>query len=75
MRKIAVLGASALVLALGVASASAVPTTDQIMNHGEAATVQTFAPNASGAKVQEGRAAAIEAPAFDAFIYQPHYGR
>jgi hypothetical protein len=64
MRKLALLGASALVLALGVASASAIPTTGQV------GTVQTFAPNAS-----EGRAAAVDAPAADAFVYQPHYGR
>jgi hypothetical protein len=75
MRKLALLGASALVLALGVASASAIPTTDQIMSHGQVGTVQTYAPNASGVTSQEGRAAAIEAPAADAFIYQPHYGR
>ena len=77
MRKLALLGASALVLALGVASASAQPTTAEVMSRGQVGTVQTFAPNASGAKVQEGRAAAIEAPApaFDAFIYAPHYGR
>jgi hypothetical protein len=72
MRKIAVLGASALVLALGVVSASAIPTTDQLMSHGQTGTVQTYAPSAPS---QEGRAAAIEAPAADAFIYQPHYGR
>jgi ABC-type sugar transport system substrate-binding protein len=75
MRKIAVLGVSALVLAIGVASASAEPTTAQIMSHGQVGTVQTYAPNAWAATVQEGRAAAVEAPAFDAFIYQPHYGR
>jgi hypothetical protein len=70
MRKLALLGASALVLALGVASASAIPTTDQILSRGQVGTVQTFAPNAS-----EGRAAAVDAPAADAFVYQPHYGR
>ena len=33
MRKFAVLGASALVLALGVAQASAIPTTEQWQEH------------------------------------------
>jgi predicted O-methyltransferase YrrM len=33
MRKFAVLGASALILALGIAQASAVPTTEQWQDH------------------------------------------
>jgi len=70
MRKIAVLGASALVLALGVASASAVPTTAQLMSHGQTGTYQTYAPNAPSATLQEGRAAAVESPAADAFIFR-----
>jgi hypothetical protein len=77
MRKIAVLGASALVLALGVASASAVPTTAQLMSHGQTGTYQTYAPNAPSATLQEGRAAAVDeapAPAADAFIYRQHFG-
>ena len=77
MRKIAVLGASALVLALGVASASAVPTTAQLMSHGQTGTYQTYAPNAPSATLQEGRAAAVDeapAPAADAFIYRQHIG-
>jgi hypothetical protein len=69
MRKIALLGASALVLALGVASASAQPTTDQVLNHGQTGAFTT------SATAHEGRAASVEAPAADAFIYQPHYGR
>jgi hypothetical protein len=72
MRKIALLGASALVLSLGVAKASAQPTTDQILSRGQTGTFDTFAPNAA---VSEVRAVAIEAPAPDAFIYQPHRGR
>ena len=75
MRKFALLGASALVLALGVASASAIPTTAQLMSHGQTGTYQTYAPNAPSATVQEGRAAAVdEAPAADAFIYRQHIG-
>jgi hypothetical protein len=69
MRKLALLGASALVLALGVASASAEPSTTQLLaaGHGVGQT----------STVNEGRAAAIEgsAPAADAFIWQHHYGR
>jgi hypothetical protein len=77
MRKIALLSASALVLALGVASASAQPRTDEVLNHNRAGAYQTYAPNSPSATVNEGRAAAVEgqAPAADAFIYQPHYGR
>ena len=72
MRKIALLGASALVLALGAAEASAQPTTDEFLTRGQTGTFDTFAPNAA---VSEVRAVAIEAPAPDAFIYQPHRGR
>ena len=81
MRKIALLGASALVLALGVASASAQPRTDEVLSHGDNGAYQTYAPTsryAPGSTVNEGRAAAIEgqtqAPAADAFIYQQHIG-
>jgi len=41
MRKLAVLGASALVLALGVVEASAIPTTEQLMKAGNGATYQS----------------------------------
>jgi hypothetical protein len=70
MRKIALLGASALVLALGVASASAQPTTDQVLSRGQTGAFSTSAPT------YEGRAASVEgqAPAADAFIYQQHLG-
>ena len=72
MRILSLLGASALVLALGVASASAEPTTAQLMSHGQTGTYQTYAPDAT---VHEGRAAAVdEAPAADAFIYRQHIG-
>jgi len=69
MRKIALLSASALVLALGVASASAQPTTDQVLSRGQAGAYATTS------RAHEGRAASVDAPAADAFIYQPHYGR
>jgi hypothetical protein len=76
MRKIALLSASALVLALGVASASAQPRTDEVLNHGQTGVFQTYAPNAPSVTVHEGRAAAVEdqAPAADAFIYKQHIG-
>jgi hypothetical protein len=68
MRKIALLGASALVLALGVVSASAEPTTAQIMNQGSRGEYTGsvpnapyyYGPNASGSRFYEGRSAAIE---------------
>jgi hypothetical protein len=74
MRKIALLGASALVLALGVASASAQPRTNEVLDHGQTGVFQTY--SASSATLNEGRAAAVEgqAPAADAFIYQQHIG-
>ena len=75
MRKIALLGASALVLALGVASASAQPSGQDFLTRGDTGAVQTYAPNASGRAVNEGRAAAMEAPAADAFIWQQHNSR
>jgi hypothetical protein len=68
MRKIALLGASALVLAIGAASASAQPSTEQLLAAGQAGPSQATS-------VSEGRAAATAAPAADAFIYQPHFGR
>jgi ABC-type glycerol-3-phosphate transport system substrate-binding protein len=71
MRKIALLGASALVLALGVASASAEPTTAQIMKQDQTGTYQTYAPNAPSATVHEGRAAAFEGSAINPVITQP----
>ena len=74
MRKIVLLGASALVLALGVATASAQPSGQNFLTRGDVGAVQTYSP---GATVTEGRAAAIEgsAPAADAFIWQQHIGR
>ena len=72
MRKIALLGASALVLALGVVHASAQPTTEQLLSRGQTGAFDTYVPNVAASEV---RAIAIEAPASDAFIYQPHRGR
>jgi hypothetical protein len=68
MRTIALLGASALVLALGVGSASAVPTTAQIMNQGSpgeyTGSVPTspyyYGPNAPNSRFYEGRSAYID---------------
>ena len=74
MRKFALLGASALVLALGVASASAQPSGQEYLTRGQTGVVQTYAPT-SGATVHEGRAAAIGAPAADAFGFDRHGGR
>jgi hypothetical protein len=72
MRKLALLSASALILALGVGSASAEPTTDQLMSAGRAGASSTSAPT------YESRAASVEAQAVatDERIYQPrHAGR
>ena len=71
MRKLAVMGASALVLALSVVGASAQPTTDQIMNAGKGATLLSSAAVAMNPTFQEGRAAAT-LPFADP---QPHHAR
>ena len=71
MRKFALLGASALVFALGAGSASAQPSTEQLLAAGQAGPAQV----SSSATVHEGRAAATEAQAADAFIYLQHHGR
>jgi hypothetical protein len=75
MRKLAFMGASALVLALGVGQAFAMPTTEQIMKVGNGATFPSSTAAATNPAIREGRAAAVEAPAADAFIYQPRFGR
>ena len=80
MRKLALLGASALVLALGAASASAQPTGQAFLTRGDIGAVPTYSPNASGSTITEGRAAALEtpnfgAPAADGFIWQQHHSR
>jgi hypothetical protein len=67
MRKLALLSASTLVLALGVASASAEPSTAQLLAAGQG--------YGQPSTMNEGRAAAIVAPSADAFIWQQHRGR
>jgi hypothetical protein len=71
MRKFALLGASALLLAVGVGSASAIPTTDQIESHGQAGWQQYQAPRG----MHEGRAAAIDGSAADSVILEQHGAR
>ena len=67
MRKIAVIGASALVLALGAATASAEPTTQQLLKAGDRpGAIGTHSPNAP---LSEGRAAAV----VDSIILEPHH--
>jgi hypothetical protein len=70
MRKIALLSASALVLALGVASASAQPRTEDVMNHGQTGAFQTYA-----APTQEGRAAFVESQGPVVLDQAHHAGR
>ncbi len=70
MRTLAVMGAAALVLALGVAGASAQPTTEQILNAGNGAQPSSTAV-AMNPTIQEGRAAAM-LPFADP---QPHHAR
>ncbi len=61
MRDHALLGASALVLVLGIAAASAQPSGQAFLTRGDVGAVQTYAPT-----LHEGRAAAIDAPEFHA---------
>jgi hypothetical protein len=70
MRKLAVMGASALVLALTVVEASAIPTTAQIMNAGDGATFQSSTAAATNPTILAGRAAAL-VPFADDGVYQP----
>jgi len=58
MRNLAVMGASALVVVLGVVGASAQPSTDQLLNAGNGATFQSSTVAATNPAIQEGRAAA-----------------
>jgi opacity protein-like surface antigen len=69
MRKIALLGASALVLALGAASASAEPSTAQIMSHGQNGG---YTQGYHHRWVYEGRAAAVDGSAADSVILEQH---
>jgi hypothetical protein len=72
MHKLAVLGASALVLALGVANASAQPNRDLAPGNGQTGVYQTTAPEASTAKLHEGRAAATDVQGIDPVIVEKH---
>jgi hypothetical protein len=69
MRKIALLGASALVLALGVASAWAEPTTQAVMNHGQ------FVGSSISTQTYEGRAALVDQAAPALIDQSRHAGR
>ncbi len=68
MRKLALVSASALVLALGVATASAQPSGQSFLTRGDLGAVST-------STVHEGRAAAIESPGTGAFDLEHHAGR
>ncbi len=72
MRDYALLGASALVLVLGIAAASAQPSGQAFLTRGNVGSVQTYAPT-----LHEGRAAAIDAPVFatPGFNLDHHAGR
>jgi hypothetical protein len=70
MRDYVLFGASALVLVLGIATASAQPSGPSFLTRGDAGVVQTYAPT-----FHEGRAAAIEIPAFENSFNQHHAGR
>ena len=72
MRDYVLFGASALVLVLGIATASAQPSGQSFLTRGDAGVVQTYAPN-FGATVHEGRAAAIEIPAFETNTFNQHH--
>jgi len=73
MVKFALLGASALVVALGAVSASAEPTTQQLLRAGQKpGMIKTFSPNA---RLREGRAAAIEGQGSGSIIIEQHRGR
>ena len=58
MRNLAVIGASAIVLALGVVWASAQPSTAQLLNAGNGASFQSSTAAAMNPTIQEGRSAA-----------------
>ncbi len=74
MRNLAVLGASALLLAVTVAGASAQPTTQQLLDAGNGATFQSSTAWASNPTIPEGRAAAL-VPADGGFPGPAHKGR
>jgi hypothetical protein len=75
MRTLAVIGASALGLALSVAGACAQPTTDQLLNAGNGAIFPSSTAAAMNPTILEGRAA-VTVPFADAGVHQPsHRGR
>jgi hypothetical protein len=69
MRKIALLSASALVLALGVATASAQPNRDLATGYDQ---TQTSTIPVTNPKLHEGRAAATYGQGIDAVIVEKH---
>jgi hypothetical protein len=74
MRNLVVLGASALVLALSVAGASAQPTTDRLLDAGNGATFQSSTAWAMNPTIHEGRAAAL-VPDNGGFLSPGYKGR
>jgi len=77
MRKFALLGASALVLALGVASASAQPSGQNFLTRGDFGDMQSnpspqWGPQTT-AGLNEGRAAAIDNDYVYAPMPQPYF--
>ena len=74
MRNLAVLGASALLLAVTVAGASAQPTTEQLLNAGNGATFRSSTAAAMNPTIHEGRAAAL-VPADGGFLSPAYKGR
>jgi hypothetical protein len=67
MRKIALLSASALVLALGVASASAQPNRDLVWGQTQTSASNSYFANP---KLHEGRAAAMDSQGIDPVILE-----
>jgi hypothetical protein len=69
MRKIALLSASALILALGVATASAQPNRDLATGVDQTPTSNIYVANP---KLHEGRAAATYGQGIDSVIVEKH---
>ncbi len=74
MRNLAVLGASALLLAVTVAGASAQPTTAELLDAGNGVTFQSSTAWATNPTIHEGRAAAL-VPADGGFLSPAYKGR
>ena len=75
MRNLAVMGASALVLAFTVAGASAQPITDQLLDAGNGVTFQSSTAAATNPTILEGRAAALVPFADGGFLSPAYKGR